>query len=96
MDGQLGWMNVRRMAELEKDRLLWAFAKALQAERTAQKLSQEELARRSQVSPRYISYLETKRHQPKLETIGQICAGLGLSLSEFSLKIEKIYRSREK
>lgn len=88
-------MNVRRMAELEKERLLWAFAKALKSERTAQKLSQEELARRSQLSPRYISYLETKLHQPKLETIGQICDGLGLGLSEFFLKIEKAYRSRE-
>ncbi|MBE1291017.1 MAG: helix-turn-helix domain-containing protein [Rhodobacteraceae bacterium] len=76
------------MAELKSEGLWHAFAVALKSERTAQNLSQEELARRSGLSARYISYLETERYQPKLETLGQVCIGLGLSLSEFAKKIE--------
>ena len=79
------------MTELETQVLLEAFAKALKAERTSQNLTQEELAQRARVSARYISYLETNRYQPKLETIGQICSGLGLSLSDFTKKIERAY-----
>ncbi|WP_335339562.1 helix-turn-helix transcriptional regulator [Falsihalocynthiibacter arcticus] len=41
------------------------------------------------MSARYVSMLETNRHQPKLETLGQLCDALGLSLVEFARKIEE-------
>ncbi len=70
------------------DALINAFAKALRRQRQAKGLSQEELAHRAGVSMRYISLLESRRHQPSLETLRGLCAGLGISMVEFVGEIE--------
>lgn len=68
--------------------LLDAFAQVLRTRRHASDLSQEELADRAGVSMRYISLLESRRHQPSLATVQGLCAGLGITMAEFIAEIE--------
>ena len=75
------------MSETEAQ-LLDAFAKALRKQRLALDLSQEELAARAGVSMRYISLLESRRHQPSLKTIQKICAVMGVTMSAFMAEVE--------
>lgn len=77
------------MEKSEDDALLDAFSKTLRRARTDAGLSQEELAHRAGTSIRYISLLESRKHQPSLATLKKICAGLGLSMTEFVAEIEK-------
>ena len=70
------------------DALLEAFAKTLRKQRNAAGLSQEELAHRAGVSMRYVSLLESRRHQPSLATIHGLCQGLGLSMVELIGAVE--------
>jgi transcriptional regulator with XRE-family HTH domain len=72
----------------DDDALLDAFAKTLRQQRLAVGLSQEELAHRAGVSMRYISLLESRRHQPSLATVRGLCAGLGISMTAFVNAIE--------
>jgi transcriptional regulator with XRE-family HTH domain len=68
--------------------LLAAFAKVLRLRRTRAGLSQEELAHRAGKSMRYISLLETCRHQPSLSTLKGICDGIGVSMTDFIAEVE--------
>lgn len=68
--------------------LLDAIAKTLRQRRLALGLSQEELAARAGVSMRYVSLLESRRHQPSLKTIHGLCAGLGVTMTEFVGEVE--------
>ena len=70
------------------DKLLEAFAKILRQQRLAKGLSQEELAHRAGVSMRYISLLESRRHQPSLATVRGLCIGLGITMTEFVQLVE--------
>lgn len=70
------------------DPLLDAFAKVLHKQRLACGLSQEELAHRAGKSIRYVSLLESRRHQPSLSTIKGLCDGVGLTLVEFFAEVE--------
>lgn len=70
------------------DILLDAFAKALRRRRQARELSQEELADLAGVSMRYISLLESRRHQPSLATLRGLCLGLGITMVELVADIE--------
>lgn len=76
------------MKERTPDLLLEAFAKVLRLERRRVGLSQEELALRAGKSMRYVSLLESCRHQPSLDTISGLCDGLGTTMSEFTKLIE--------
>ncbi|ABL68568.1 helix-turn-helix domain-containing protein [Paracoccus denitrificans] len=76
------------------DALLEAFAKILRKQRTAAGLSQEELAHRAGVSMRYVSLLESRRHQPSLATIHGLCQGLGLSMVELIGAVEAEFSER--
>ncbi len=71
------------------DRLLSSFATVLRRERRRAGLSQEELAFRAGKSLRYISLLESCRHQPSLSTINGVCEGLGLKMSDFIIAVEQ-------
>lgn len=71
-----------------EDALLDAFAKTLRKQRIAAGLSQEELAHRAGVSMRYVSLLESRRHQPSLATIQGLCRGLGLSMADLITAVE--------
>ncbi|MEQ9695528.1 helix-turn-helix transcriptional regulator [Shimia sp. SDUM112013] len=74
--------------ELENDALLDAFSRELRRARTEAGISQEELAHRAGKSIRYISLLESRKHQPSLATLKSVCEGLGVSMSAFVAKIE--------
>lgn len=73
---------------VDDDALLAAFAKILRKQRHTAKLSQEELAYRAGVSMRYVSLLESRRHQPSLATIHGLCRGLGLPMREMIADVE--------
>lgn len=61
-------------------KLIKAFAKVLKRKRREAGLSQEELAFRSELSPSYISLLETANRQPTLTVLAELanCLGVGL------------------
>ena len=76
------------MEEDEEQLLLDAFSRVLRRRRTEARLSQEELAHRAGKSIRYISLLESRKHQPSLATLKRICTGLGVSMTEFVGEME--------
>ncbi|MEL6640829.1 MAG: helix-turn-helix transcriptional regulator [Pseudomonadota bacterium] len=76
------------MEKDEEQLLLDAFSRVLRRRRTEAGLSQEELAHRAGKSIRYISLLESRKHQPSLATIKRICVGLGVSMTDFMAEIE--------
>lgn len=81
--------NLDGMEKSEDDALLDAFSKTLRKARTDAGLSQEELAHRAGKSIRYISLLESRKHQPSLATLRRICLGLGVPMAEFVAEIEQ-------
>lgn len=70
------------------DPLLTAFANVLRRHRQAAGISQEELAHRAGKSIRYVSLLESRRHQPSLATLKGLCDGLDVPLGRFVTEIE--------
>lgn len=76
------------MTSITTDPLLTAFANVLRQERQKAGLSQEELAYRAGKSMRYVSLLESRRHQPSLATLKGLCDGMGLKMSDFVVAIE--------
>ena len=70
--------------------LLDAFAAALRRRRLALGLSQEEMAAQAGVSMRYISLLESRRHQPSLKTIQKLCAVMGITMAAFMAEVEAV------
>lgn len=76
------------MAPDISDPLLEALASIVRYRRRAAGLSQEELAHNIGRSMRYISLLESCRHQPSLDTLKRLSDGLGLSLSQLIIEME--------
>lgn len=68
-------------------KLIKAFAKVLKRRRRAAGLSQEELAFRTNLSPSYISLLETANRQPTLTVLAELSDRLGVDLPEFLAEI---------
>lgn len=68
--------------------ILNAFAKVLRQHRTQAGLSQEELAHRAGLSMRYVSLLESRKHQPSLGTVDALARSLGLSLTAFIAEVD--------
>jgi transcriptional regulator with XRE-family HTH domain len=77
------------MEKEEDQALLEAFSRVLRKRRTEAGLSQEELAHRAGKSIRYISLLESRKHQPSLATLRRVCAGLGVSMKDFVSELER-------
>ena len=75
--------------ERKNQNLMAAYAKVLREKRKAAKLSQEELAFRTELSMSYISFLETCRRQPTLTVMEAICRELDVSLTEFVREVEQ-------
>ncbi|VDC31363.1 helix-turn-helix domain-containing protein [Pseudogemmobacter humi] len=72
----------------KNDPYLAALALVLREKRKSMGLSQEELAHRAGLSMRYVSLLESCRHQPTLATLRGLSAGLGLPLSALLAEVE--------
>lgn len=70
------------------DKLISAFATVLRRERRRIGLSQEELAHRAGKSMRYVSLLESCRHQPSLSTLKGLCDGMGVTMTAFIIAVE--------
>jgi transcriptional regulator with XRE-family HTH domain len=70
------------------DTLLAAFAIVLRRRRLTAGMTQEALAQKAGLSPRYISLLETRRYQPTLATVDQLALSLGVPLTELVAEIE--------
>lgn len=51
--------------------------------RTAQGISLTNLAKRSGIAQSSLSYIESGKAQPTVETVEKICTALGITLSEF-------------
>ena len=64
------------------DALLVAFAAELRAQRSALKLSQEELAHRAEVNRTYIAKLELAQNQPTLCVLHRLAGALNSELPE--------------
>ena len=69
------------MAKTEKQ-FLKDFGKRLAAVRRAKNLSQEELASRAGLHAVAITYIETGKRLPKLNTVHKLATGLGISVEE--------------
>lgn len=76
------------------EHLVAAFAETLRDARAQASLSQEDLAERSGVSVRFISFLETGRRQPSLSALAALSAGLGISMAHFIAETERRYGMR--
>ncbi len=76
------------MTPKNTDPLLNALANVLRRHRLVAGLSQEELAHRAGRSMRYISLLESCKHQPSLNTLKGLSDGLGLTLSQLITEVE--------
>lgn len=68
--------------------LLDAFARMVRKHRLSAGLSQEELAHRAGLSMRYVSLLESRKHQPSLATLNGLATALGMSLTALVSEIE--------
>ena len=73
--------------------LVTAFAAALRRRRLAAGLSQEDLAARTEISTRHISFLETGKRQPTLTIMLALSDGLGVTMGELVGEVEERYRS---
>ena len=67
--------------DINPDPFLMAYAKVLRRHRKGMGFSQEELAFRASLSMRYVSLLESGRHQPSLGTLKALADALGTSLT---------------
>ncbi|GMX62805.1 hypothetical protein Elgi_26120 [Paenibacillus elgii] len=65
-----------------------AFAKVLKSLRLKQKMSQEELAHRSNLDRTYISMLERSIHQPTIATLFALSKPLNIQASDFIKLVE--------
>lgn len=68
--------------------ILNAFAKVLRQRRAEAGLSQEELAHRAGLSMRYVSLLESRKHQPSLATLDALARSLGTTLTAFIAEVD--------
>ncbi|MFG5384120.1 helix-turn-helix domain-containing protein [Yoonia sp. R2-816] len=87
-------MSARQMRELidEGDDDLAVPDDVVRRRRTELGLTQEELAHRAGVSMRYISLLETQKHQPTLDTINGLSEGLETTMTTLVSEIEDLLR----
>jgi len=88
MAASVGFLICGRMDQIDEDELLEAFSRVLRKNRLEAGLSHEELAHRADKSIRYISLLESRKHQPSLATLKKLCMGLGVSMTKFVSEIE--------
>lgn len=62
--------------------------------RTERKLSQEQLALRSNITPTYLGFIERGLKNPTVKVVEQLCDAMGVSLAEFfSTEQKKTYDS---
>ena len=76
--------------------LINAMSVEIKARRQELGFSQEDLAGQCDLDRPYISLLEVGRKQPTISVLYRIAVGLGLSLEEFSRRVENRYASAVK
>jgi len=69
-----------------------ATAEAVRALRESKGLTRRELAEQSGLSADWIRRLESGKHETTWETLKAVAQGLGVSLAEFSQKVERMER----
>ncbi len=79
------------METAETQALRTAFGRVLRTRRSALGLSQEELAHRAGLTPRYISLLECDHRQPTISTVFLLAGALGTGFGAFCTQIEASY-----
>ena len=65
------------------------FGRNVRRVRQQQGLTQEQLSELADVSTRHISFVETGKRQPTLSVLVALCDGLGVTLTAFSVELEK-------
>jgi len=78
--------------ERRNEVLVAAFADTLRGQRERAGLTQEALAERSDLSARFVSFLETRQRQPSLTTLLAISEGLGTPMAALVDEVEHRYR----
>lgn len=76
------------MSDIENTTIKQAFAATLRTMRHERGYSQEELADRTGVSMRFVSFMETGKRQPTISTLDALARALGVSFSEFCSAID--------
>ena len=76
------------MSDIENPTIKQAFAATLRTMRHERGYSQEELADRTGVSMRFVSFMETGKRQPTISTLDALARALGVSFSEFCSAID--------
>lgn len=78
------------MENAETKQLRIAFGRTLRMARNRAGFSQEELAARAGLTPRYISLLECDHRQPTISTLYLLAGALEIGFGEFCNEIEKL------
>lgn len=73
-----------------------AFAAQLRAERAAQDMTQDELAKRSGVGKHTILRIENGQRVMDTAQLGDLCRGLGVSLYEFVMRAEERLQAEQR
>ncbi|WP_240200110.1 MULTISPECIES: helix-turn-helix domain-containing protein [Paracoccus] len=74
--------------DTDPDTFLRAYARVLRRHRKDMNLSQEELAFRAGLSMRYVSLLESGKHQPSLSTMKALADALDTNLTAMIGEVE--------
>lgn len=70
------------MSTVKESQYLAAFGKRVAEVRRAQKLTQEQLAEKSGLTPLTIGFVEQGRRWPRITTLHRIAKALGVSVDE--------------
>ncbi|MEX3917925.1 helix-turn-helix domain-containing protein [Paraburkholderia sp. BR10872] len=82
--GQSGRSTAARMLSINL-----AFGRALRRARKARHITQQDLAAFARLDRTFISMLERGENSPSLVTMGALCRGLDISLTELAAEIER-------
>jgi transcriptional regulator with XRE-family HTH domain len=69
--------------------------RAIRRLRTDRGLSQEEVGRRAEIHPTWISHIESGRNNPAWGSVRRIAGALGVSLSELAALAEELDANRD-
>ena len=71
------------------DDLSRAFAAEIRAERTAQKLTQVELAKRARLGESTVKRIESESRPADTQQLWKLCRALGITVTELAMRAER-------